>query len=270
MRRYPLGNAAVRIEAVSKRYRLRTAPNPTIADCGSRIANWGRNCLSRTIRSPQSAIRNQGNPQWEEFWALRDLSLSLDPGEVKGIIGHNGAGKSTLFKLIAGVTPPTSGWIAQRGRLNALIEVGAGIHPELTGRENIYQYGSILGLSWREIRERFDTIVAFADLGAFIDQPVKRYSSGMYVRLGFTVAVHVEPDVLLVDEVLAVGDAAFQGRCLERIETLRRDGTAILFASHDLAAVEQMCSQVIWLDHGRLQMTGPAETVVAAYRSRDN
>lgn len=195
-----------------------------------------------------------------------ELSLVVRPGELVGVIGSNGAGKSTLFKLIAGVTQPTGGWLAQRGRLGALIEVGAGIHPELTGRENIYQYGSILGLSWREIRQRFDAIVQFAELGSFIDQPVKRYSSGMQMRLGFSVTAHVQPDVLLVDEVLAVGDEAFQARCLERIEALRANGTAILFTSHDLTAVERMCSHVVWLDHGRPVLAGPPPAVVAAYR----
>src|SRR5439155_7356127 len=184
-----------------------------------------------SVAPPQSTLRK---PQWREFWALQELSLAVQPGEMLGVIGANGAGKSTLFKLIAGVTPPTRGWLAQRGRLGALIEVGAGIHPDLTGRENIYQYGAILGFSWREIRQRFDAIVEFADLDGFIDQPMKRYSSGMQMRLGFSVAVHVEPDVLLVDEVLAVGDQTFQTRCLERIDLLRRRGTAILFASHDL------------------------------------
>jgi ABC-type polysaccharide/polyol phosphate transport system ATPase subunit len=204
------------------------------------------------------------------LWALRDVSFSVKFGEVLGIIGCNGAGKSTLFKLIAGVTPPTRGRIAQRGRLNALIEVGAGIHPELTGRENIYQYGSILGLSWRELRERFDTIVEFAELGAFIDQPMKRYSSGMFMRLGFSVAVHVDPDVLLVDEVLAVGDETFQRRCLQRVESLRRGGTAILFASHAMESVEQMCDQVVWLDRGHLVKIGPPKEVVDAYQDRSH
>jgi homopolymeric O-antigen transport system ATP-binding protein len=269
MRRYALDGAALRLESISKRYRLRVAPNARILDFGFWILDWAGKAVSgreplTLSGNPKSKIQN---PKWKEFWAVRDLSFSAQPGEVLGVIGSNGAGKSTLFKLIAGVTPPTSGWLAQQGRLGALIEVGAGIHPELTGRENIYQYGAILGLSWREIRQRFDAIVQFADLGGFIDQPVKRYSSGMHMRLGFSVAVHVEPDVLLVDEVLAVGDETYQARCLERIEMLRRNGTAILFVSHDMSNIERMCDRVIWLDHGRLVMSGPSGAAVAAYRA---
>jgi lipopolysaccharide transport system ATP-binding protein len=234
------------------------------------LLGLGSSVLARA-RSDRSLLRTSESgaqsAKWREFWAVRDLSFSAQPGEVLGVIGSNGAGKSTLFKLIAGVTPPTSGWMAQHGRLGALIEVGAGIHPELTGRENIYQYGAILGLSRREIRQRFDAIVQFADLGGFIDQPVKRYSSGMHMRLGFSVAVHVEPEVLLVDEVLAVGDAGYQARCLERIETLRRNGTAILFVSHDMTTIERMCDRVVWLDHGRVVMSGVAKPIVAAYRA---
>jgi lipopolysaccharide transport system ATP-binding protein len=265
MRRQAL-NGAIRLEGIGKRYRLRVGPQRTftdaIVDCAVRVSDCVQ-CRS-LARNPRPANRA---PQWQEFWALRRLDLEVQPGELLGVIGANGAGKSTLFKLIAGVTPPTIGWLAQRGRLGALIEVGAGIHPELTGRENIYQYGVILGLSWREIRQRFDSIVAFADLGGFIDEPVKRYSSGMQMRLGFSVAVHVEPEVLLVDEVLAVGDQIFQARCLERIQALRRGGTAILFASHDLQAVESHATSAIWLDHGRAAMLGVPAAVVAAYRS---
>jgi len=205
------------------------------------------------------------NPKWREFWAVRDVSFAAQAGEVLGVIGSNGAGKSTLFKLIAGVTLPTGGWLAQRGRLGALIEVGAGIHPELTGRENIYQYGAILGLSWREIRQRFDAIVQFADLGGFIDQPVKRYSSGMHMRLGFSVAVHVEPDLLLVDEVLAVGDEAFQHKCYRKIGELQREGKTIVFVSHYMHVVREVATRVVWLHHGRIRMDGPVEEVVDAY-----
>jgi lipopolysaccharide transport system ATP-binding protein len=261
MRGHSLDGAAVRLEGIGKQYRLRVAPHRTILDFGMRVLEGGFG----SKRHPRSKIQN---PKWKEFWALQGLDLAVYPGELLGLIGANGAGKSTLFKLIAGVTTPTRGWLAQRGRLGALIEVGAGIHPELTGRENIYQYGVILGLSWREIRRQFDAIVEFADLGGFIDEPVKRYSSGMQMRLGFSVAVHVEPDVLLVDEVLAVGDQAFQARCLERIEALRRGGTAILFTSHDLEAVERACTRIVWLDRGQKVMEGAPLSVVAAYRSR--
>jgi lipopolysaccharide transport system ATP-binding protein len=263
MRGHSLDGAAVRLQGISKRYRLRVAPNKTILDLGCRLLDWTR----PGARNPQSESES---PKWKEFWALQELDLAVYPGELLGLIGANGAGKSTLFKVIAGVTTPTRGWLAQRGRLGALIEVGAGIHPELTGRENIYQYGVILGLSWREIRRQFDSIVDFADLGGFIDEPVKRFSSGMQMRLGFSVAVPVEPDVLLVDEVLAVGDQAFQTRCLERIEALRRRGTAILFTSHDLAAVERACTRTVWLDHGRLVQDGNTGTVLRAYQTHGN
>jgi len=269
MRGHALDGVAVRLDGISKRYRLRAAPHRSIAgsviDAGHWV--WGR---ARSRSRIQAGAAQSEQPRWREFWALQDLSFAARPGELLGVIGSNGAGKSTLFKLIAGVTTPTRGWLAQRGRLGALIEVGAGIHPELTGRENIYQYGSILGLSWREIRMRFDTIVQFADLGGFIDQPVKRYSSGMQMRLGFSVAAHVEPDVLLVDEVLAVGDATFQERCLEKIEALRRRGTTILLASHDMGAVERMSDHVVWLEHGRLVMAGKPGPVAAAYRARQS
>jgi ABC-type polysaccharide/polyol phosphate transport system ATPase subunit len=268
------------VEGISKRYRLRVAPLARILYFGRPLGVWILDWAGKGVPGPKpltlpdnpKSKRPEGarNPKWKEFWALQDLSLAVRPGELLAVIGSNGAGKSTLFKLIAGVTTPTRGWLAQRGRLGALIEVGAGIHPELTGRENIYQYGSILGLSWREIRQRFDAIVQFADLEGFIDQPVKRYSSGMQMRLGFSVAASVEPDVLLVDEVLAVGDQAFQTRCLGRIDSLRRGGTAILFTSHDLAAVERMGDRCVWLDHGRMVMSGRPGPVVAAYRDRNN
>lgn len=275
MRGDALNGAALRLEAVSKQYRLRTAPNRSLVGELAGLAHRFRPGAGLMRRRETSALAHTGAsaapaPRWRAFWALRDLSLSVCSGELVGVIGSNGAGKSTLFKLIAGVTIPTCGWLAQSGRLGALIEVGAGIHPELTGRENIYQYGSIMGMSWREIRTRFADIVEFAALDGFIDQPVKRYSSGMQMRLGFSVAAHVEPNVLLVDEVLAVGDEAFQTRCLNRIEALRDGGAAILFTSHDLAAVERMCDRVLWLDHGRLLMSGSPAPVVAAYRAREN
>jgi lipopolysaccharide transport system ATP-binding protein len=200
-----------------------------------------------------------------ELWALRDVSLKLDAGESVGLIGHNGAGKTTLLKLLAGISRPTRGHVRTHGRVASLINLGAGFHPELTGRENIFLNGVILGLSRHEVRERFDAIVEFADLGAYIDTPLKRYSSGMYARLGFAVAAHVEPDVLLVDEVLSVGDVAFQDRSIRKMLSFRDDGRAILFVSHNLSAVEMMCQRVVWLDHGQVRMAGTTPDVVRAY-----
>jgi lipopolysaccharide transport system ATP-binding protein len=200
-----------------------------------------------------------------QLWALRDVSLRLEAGESVGLIGHNGAGKTTALKLLAGITRPTHGQVHTRGRVASLINLGAGFHPELTGRENIVLNGVILGLSRREVRQRFDQIVEFADLGPFIDTPLKRYSSGMYARLGFAVAAHVDPDVLLVDEVLSVGDVAFQDRSIRKMLSFRDSGKAILFVSHNLSAVEMMCQRVVWLDRGMVRQTGPTAEVVRAY-----
>jgi lipopolysaccharide transport system ATP-binding protein len=200
-----------------------------------------------------------------DLWALRDVSLHLAQGESVGLIGHNGAGKTTLLKLLARITRPTRGQVHTRGRVASLINLGAGFHPELTGRENIFLNGVILGLSRREVRERFDAIVDFADLGPYMDTPLKRYSSGMYARLGFAVAAHVDPDVLLVDEVLSVGDVAFQDRSIRKMLSFRDGGRAILFVSHNLSAVEMMCQRAVWLDHGQVRRTGPTAEVVRAY-----
>src|SRR5262249_28865660 len=187
-------------------------------------------------------------------------------GETLGIIGHNGAGKSTILKLLSSVTMPTSGEIRIYGRLSALIEVGSGFHPELTGRENIYLSGSILGMTRREIADKLERIIEFAGVRDFIDAPVKHYSSGMYVRLGFSIAAHLEPDILLLDEVLAVGDAAFQSKCLDRIKELHRQGRTIVFISHDVGAVERLCDRVILLRQGQVIATGTAAEVIAAYQ----
>jgi lipopolysaccharide transport system ATP-binding protein len=201
----------------------------------------------------------------EEFWALRDVSFIVKQGETVGLIGPNGAGKSTALKLISRIIEPTSGRIEVNGRVGALLELGAGFHPDLTGRENIYLNGSILGLSRAQIQRKLDAIISFAELERFIDVPVKHYSSGMYVRLGFSVAVNTDPDMLLVDEVLAVGDAAFQRKCLERINHLRQQGVTILFVSHSAETVRAVCPRVLWLDRGRLVSDGSAEAVVARY-----
>lgn len=203
----------------------------------------------------------------EDFWALKDISFEVQRGEALGIIGHNGAGKSTILKLLSRITTPTNGEITINGRLSALIEVGSGFHPELTGRENVYLNGSILGMMRREITQKLESIVEFAELRQFIDTPVKRYSSGMYVRLGFSIAAHLDPDVLLLDEVLAVGDASFQSKCIQRITELKKKGTTIVFISHDLRAVQQLCDRVILLKKGRIEADGdPAETI-AYYQS---
>ncbi len=201
----------------------------------------------------------------QELWSLQDVSLRVEPGESVGLIGHNGAGKTTSLKLLAGITSPTRGQVTTRGRIASLINLGAGFHRELTGRENVYLNGVILGLTRREVRDRFDEIVQFAELSDYIDTPVKQYSSGMYARLGFAVAVHVDPDVLLVDEVLSVGDVGFQDRSIRKMLSFRERGCSVLFVSHNLSAIEMMCQRVVWLDHGRIRLQGPTSEVVPAY-----
>jgi lipopolysaccharide transport system ATP-binding protein len=203
----------------------------------------------------------------ETIWALRDLTFSVPEGEVVGIIGRNGAGKSTLLKILSRITYPTAGSIRVRGRVASLLEVGTGFHEELTGRENIYLNGSILGMRRREIERRFDEIVEFSGVSQFIDTPIKHFSSGMRLRLGFAVAAHLDPDVLIVDEVLAVGDAGFQKKCLSAMEGLRSGGRTVLFVSHNMAAVENLCSRGLWIDGGRLRLDGTAKEVIKAYLS---
>jgi lipopolysaccharide transport system ATP-binding protein len=201
----------------------------------------------------------------QKYWVLRDVSFVAQQGELLGIVGVNGSGKSTTLKLISRIIEPTAGTIEVNGRVSALLELGAGFHPDLTGRENIYLNGSILGLSRREIDARFDDIVRFADLESSVDIPVRFYSSGMYMRLGFSVAVHADPEILLVDEVLAVGDYAFQAKCLRRVEALRREGTTILFVSHDMDTVRALCDRAIWLDGGGVRARGDPDRVVDQY-----
>ena len=200
------------------------------------------------------------------FWAVRNITTQIDRGDVVGIVGPNGAGKSTILKLLSGITAPTIGEIRLYGKVAALIEVGSGFHPELTGRENIYLSGAILGMSRHEVAAKLDDIVAFSGVDAFIDTPVKWYSSGMYVRLGFAIAAHLDPDILLVDEALAVGDEVFQEKCFRRVAQLRRRGTTILFISHDLDTVERLCQRALMLREGTIVADGPADAVVACYR----
>jgi ABC-type polysaccharide/polyol phosphate transport system ATPase subunit len=201
----------------------------------------------------------------EEFWALRDVSVRIEPGESVALIGPNGAGKSTALKIIARIIDPTQGMVRVRGRMSALIELGAGFHSDLTGRENVFLNGSILGFSRQEMQSRFDEIVTFAELEQFIDTELKRWSTGMVMRLGFAIATSVNPDILITDEILAVGDESFQRKCLVRIEAFREEGGTILFVSHDMHAVRDLCGRSVWLDHGVVQMDGPTAQVVAGY-----
>ena len=208
---------------------------------------------------------NLGLDESELIWALQDVSFHADEGEVIGIIGRNGAGKSTLLKILSRITYPTSGDVKVRGRIASLLEVGTGFHDELTGRENIYLNGSILGMRKREVDRHFDAIVEFSGVEQFIDTPIKRYSSGMRLRLGFAVAAHLDPDVLVVDEVLAVGDASFQKKCIKAMDGLRSSGRTVFFVSHNLAAVENLCTRGIWIDAGKIRMDGGSREVIAGY-----
>lgn len=203
---------------------------------------------------------------YEEYWALRNVSFSISAGETFGMIGSNGSGKSTLLKCLAKILYPTSGSFLINGRTAALLEVGSGFHPELSGRENIFLNGSILGMTKKEITERFDSIVDFSGVGEFIDQPVKNYSSGMYVRLGFSVAIHVDPDVLLVDEVLAVGDEAFQEKSYEKFQELRSQGKTVVIVSHALDVMETLCDKIAWLEKGELRFVGDAKDAIKKYK----
>ena len=223
----------------------------------------------RWHRDKRNSIKERlvrGAPQQlNEFWALKDISLEVPAGTTFGLIGHNGSGKSTLLKLLAGIIRPSGGSVATTGRISALLELGAGFHPELTGRENIYLNGAILGLTRKQIDASLERIIDFAGIGEFVDVPVKVYSSGMYVRLGFSIAVTVDPEILLVDEIVAVGDEEFQRKCFDHLHDLHRRGTTIVIVSHALGIVENLCQSAAWLDHGVLKTTGPARAVVRGY-----
>ncbi|WP_225215636.1 ABC transporter ATP-binding protein [Cellulomonas avistercoris] len=238
-----MADVAINVEDVSKRFRIYHERNQSV----------------------KSAVMRRGRARFEEFWALRDVDLEIPYGKTYGLVGHNGSGKSTLLKCLARILVPDKGRVVANGRISALLELGAGFHPELSGRDNVYLNGSILGLSRRDIDARFDDIVEFAGLEQFIDTPVKNYSSGMYVRLGFSVAINVEPDILLVDEVLAVGDEAFQRRSAAKFDQFRDEGRTIVVVSHALGSVRNMCDEVAWLDHGRVLEVGPADAVVGKY-----
>jgi len=242
---------SIEIQGLSKRYQIGTLRR-------------GRTLREDIVEFAKRPFK-RGDSEADSIWALKDVSFEVGEGEVVGIIGRNGAGKSTLLKVLSRITFPTSGNVKVNGRVASLLEVGTGFHEELTGRENVYLNGSILGMRKKQVDARFDEIVAFAGVEKFIDTQIKRYSSGMRLRLGFAVAAHLDPDVLIVDEVLAVGDAGFQKKCLDAMEGLRTGGRTVLFVSHNLAAVENLCSRGIWLDGGKLRMDAGAKDVILAY-----
>lgn len=263
-------NTAISIEHLGKKYRVRSTS-------AERSYQTLRDVIAQKCAAPFRAIFDKSTGKGsspenlhassvEDFWALRNVSFEVSRGEVVGIIGRNGAGKSTLLKILSRITEPTEGRVRVRGRVASLLEVGTGFHAELTGRENIFLNGAVLGMSRAEIARKFDEITAFAEVSKFLDTPVKRYSSGMYVRLAFAVAAHLEPEILVVDEVLAVGDAQFQSRCLGKMQDIvRKDHRTVLFVSHNLGAVSKLCQRCLLLDSGEVACAGPTEEVVARY-----
>jgi len=254
----------IAVEGLTKKYLIRHEQQERHVTLREALAGGlkhvGERLLGRTKDAPARRSR-------EEFWALDHVNFKVYEGQRLGIIGHNGAGKSTLLKILSRITEPTGGRIEIRGRVSSLLEVGTGFHPELTGRENIYLNGTILGMSSREIRRKFDEIVAFAEIEQFLDTPAKRYSSGMYVRLAFAIAAHVDPDILIVDEVLAVGDIQFRQKSLGKMQDLRESGRTLIFVSHDLSMVRQLCSHAIWLKKGKVYCFGESEVVTSDYQN---
>lgn len=257
-----MGQPAIRVESLSKKYRVGAGGGMSQRTLRESLTDLAGAPLRRLRRMPEEQVET-GN-----FWALKDVNFEIPHGMVTGVIGVNGAGKSTLLKILSHITQPTIGRVAIRGRVASLLEVGTGFHPELSGRENVLLNGAILGMKRSETLRKFDQIVEFADIGRFVDTPVKRYSSGMYMRLAFAVAAHLDPEVLLVDEVLAVGDIAFQRRCLGRIREVSQEGRTVLLVSHNLVSIEALCRQCLLLDAGRLVQSGAVEEVTREYRRR--
>ncbi len=253
-----MSDFAIRVEHLGKRYRIgRQRSYLRFSEMPLRFLSAANRLARRTLS------RKVEEDSW--FWALEDASFEIRPGEAVGIVGRNGAGKSTLLKLLSRITRPTRGSMAIRGRVGSLLEVGTGFHPELTGRENIFLNGTILGMRRAEIKRKFDEIVSFSEIERFLDTAVKHYSSGMFVRLAFAVAAHLEPEILLIDEVLAVGDAAFQKKCIGKMADVARSNRTILFVSHNMPAVRNLCTRAVWLDHGQVRSVGPTEQVALSY-----
>jgi lipopolysaccharide transport system ATP-binding protein len=258
-----MSDVVIKAEGVGKKYVIRHRGKYGYVTLRDVLSSSAGNAL----RLVTGRGRTGPDPTREEIWAVRDVSFELRDGDRLGLIGRNGAGKSTLLKILSRITEPSAGRVTLHGNVASLLEVGTGFHPELTGRENVYLNGTILGMRRAEISRKFDEIVAFAEVEKFLDTPVKRYSSGMYVRLAFAVAAHLEQDILLVDEVLAVGDAAFQKKCMTKMGAVAREGRTIVFVSHNLAAIEQLCTTAIWLDRGQMVDQGPAGEVVGRYNA---
>ena len=255
-------STVISVENVSKAYRLGQIGGGTLKED---FARWWAKLCGKPDPFLKIGEEHHARKIGEQFWALDDVSFQVKQGEVLGIIGRNGAGKSTLLKILSKVTMPTSGQIKVKGRIASLLEVGTGFHPELTGRENVFLNGAILGMTKAEIRKKFDEIVAFSEIEEFIDTPVKRYSSGMYVRLAFAVAAHLEPEILICDEVLAVGDIEFQKKCLGKMRDVSQGGRTVLFVSHNMAVVRSLCSEGLLLENGKTSIFGPIEAAVGAY-----
>jgi len=258
-----MSNTIIQVENLSKRYILKHQGVENYVALRDVIVD-----KAKTIFTSPSSLVNKSSK--EEFWALRDVSFDIQQGDRVGIVGRNGAGKSTLLKILSRIVTPTKGRITIDGRVASLLEVGTGFHPELSGRENIFLNGSILGMSKSEIQKKFDEIVAFAEVERFLDTPVKRYSSGMYVRLAFAVAAHLEPEILIVDEVLAVGDSVFQKKCLDKMTSIGREGRTIIFVSHNLSAVESLCTKAILINSGKIQQQGTVPEIIKTYIDKNN
>jgi len=257
---------AIKAENLGKRYWIgHQSEKAVYSTMRESLAQMAKGLMHR-IRHP---IIPSGSQNIEEFWALRDINFEIQPGDRVGIIGRNGAGKSTLLKILSRITEPTTGRFTTRGRVASLLEVGTGFHPELTGRENIYLNGAILGMSRADVKRQFDAIVNFSGVEKFLDTPVKRYSSGMYVRLAFSVAAHLEPDILIVDEVLAVGDAEFQKKCLGKMEDVGKEGRTVVFVSHNMGAVKRLCDRGMVVDCGRASELSQVDTIISQYLVTD-
>ncbi|WP_422925467.1 ABC transporter ATP-binding protein [Singulisphaera sp. PoT] len=258
-------DAAISVEGVSKRYRLGARRDAAYGTLRETIANAVAGPINNLRRSASRTRTPSSDTAQEILWALKDVSFQINPGEAVGIVGRNGAGKSTLLKILSRITAPTEGCVKIRGRVGSLLEVGTGFHPELTGRENVFLNGAIIGMSRYEILRKFEEIVEFAEIGRFIDTPVKRYSSGMYIRLAFAVAAHMKPDILLVDEVLSVGDLAFQRKCMDHAKRLLEEKATLLFVSHNMFAIKAMCDRSIYLSSGAVALDGTTEEVTRLY-----